>query len=372
MAFTEFRRNIAYARDLVRGGQHLDHLQVGAFDIADLYRAAWVQAVAALDQWVHSELYERAVLFALNTDLPRPARFLNLEIPMRMFEDVHHHGRAMREAFDSHLRDQFGYQSFQNPEKIRLALRHVSDVPLWPEVAKRITAETGRGTTHNEVQQLLADIAQRRNRIAHEADRDPELVHDKQEMTARAASAAIDDIERIVGAILHVIGRPPAETDQPEDKAGQQRTSSGSNRNDLYRQFWSKFRPIVLQHGWSTAAAPEDNWWNLPSGTTGVTWGLAFTRFGCRSELALESSDAAVNLARWHALAARRDEITAGFGDELIFDDLRNRKACRIETRLLGPSITDQERWPDILLWMEDTQLRLRAAIDAVGGVPKS
>ncbi|HTI23494.1 MAG TPA: hypothetical protein VL652_21040 [Kutzneria sp.] len=37
-----------------------------------------------------------------------------------------------------------------------------------------------------------------------------------------------------------------------------------------------------------------------------------------------------------------------------------------------GPSITDQQRWPDILLWMEDTQLRLRAAIDAVGGVPKS
>jgi hypothetical protein len=128
---------------------------------------------------------------------------------------------------------------------------------------------------------------------------------------------------------------------------------------------------MVLQHGWSNAAAPVDNWWSLPGGTTGVTWGVSFARFGCRCELIFENPDATVNLARWQALQAHRAEIVSHFGDELNFDDLPNRKAGRIETRLIGPSIQDQERWPDILLWMEDTQLRLRAAINAVGGVPK-
>ena len=119
MAFHEFGNNLAYARDLVRGGQHLEHLQVGAFDVADLYRAAWVQAVSALDQWVHRELYDRALGFALNVDVPRPARFLTIKIPMRLFEDVHHHAHTLREVFASHLHDQFGHLSFQAPEKDR-------------------------------------------------------------------------------------------------------------------------------------------------------------------------------------------------------------------------------------------------------------
>lgn len=60
VAFAELVSNLGYARDLVRGGQYLEQLQVGAFDVADLYRAAWVQAVSALDHWVHCELYDRA------------------------------------------------------------------------------------------------------------------------------------------------------------------------------------------------------------------------------------------------------------------------------------------------------------------------
>ncbi|NBH12431.1 hypothetical protein [Amycolatopsis sp. SID8362] len=34
--FVEFRSNLDYAKDLVKGGQHLERLQVGAFDVADL------------------------------------------------------------------------------------------------------------------------------------------------------------------------------------------------------------------------------------------------------------------------------------------------------------------------------------------------
>ncbi|WP_449060371.1 hypothetical protein [Planomonospora algeriensis] len=55
-AFQEFHRNLEYAPDLVNGGRRLEQLKVGAFDIGDIYRAAWVQAVAALDHWVHQEI----------------------------------------------------------------------------------------------------------------------------------------------------------------------------------------------------------------------------------------------------------------------------------------------------------------------------
>ena len=63
-------------------------------------------------------------------------------------------------------------------------------------------------------------------------------------------------------------------------------------------------------------------------------------------------------------------EITARFGADLIFDDLPQNKGCRIETRLHDVTIEDIDQWPRIQRWMEDTQVRLRAAVAAVGGVP--
>ncbi|NES27970.1 DUF4268 domain-containing protein [Micromonospora terminaliae] len=42
-------------------------------------------------------------------------------------------------------------------------------------------------------------------------------------------------------------------------------------------------------------------------------------------------------------LSDRKAEAMAAFGGELIFDDLPNNKACRIEARLIGPKITDQQ-----------------------------
>lgn len=330
---------------------------------------------------------------------------------MSLFEDMHHHSKTMREAFETYLRNQFGHQSFQAPDKIKQALGHVSNVPLWPEVAKLLSAETGDRAVPEQVQGFLTDIVRRRNRIAHEADRDPHSVHDKQPISAKNISEVIDRIQQIATAIMHVIGPPPPPADQPEDPYGDTGRSApagelpavdrderdaqpndvgdssgftgdgnstttrshrlvGSTRLELYRRFWSKFQPIARQRGWTKAAPPAQNWWSLPAGVTGATWVLSFARFGCRSELFFEHPDPAVNLARWQILADRRDEINSQFGDGLIFDDLPNNKGCRIETRLIGPGIEDEQDWSDVLRWMENTQTRLRSAVDAVGGVP--
>ncbi len=360
-AFQELCNNLDYARDLVNGGKHLERLKVAAFDVADLYRSAWVQAVSALDHWVHRELYDRALGFALNVDEERPPKFFNLRIPMRMFEDVHHHrSRTLQEAFAEHLRDHFGYQSFQAPEKIKLALAHVTAEPLWQNVEKQVDSAVDR----------IKDIVNRRNRIAHEADRDPDDGTRRLPISADDATQAIDDVQGIAAAIAVVLGRPPAVPLQPVQDEPAQVTAGLTPKQELYRRFWTEFRPVVVQHKWTKSMPPPQNWWDMPSGVTGVTWGLSYSMFGCRSELYFGHADPATNLARWQVLHDRRDEILAHFGGELIFDDLPHNKACRIEARLHGPTITDRSKWPEVRRWMEDTQLRLRAAIDAVVGVP--
>jgi hypothetical protein len=364
-SFEEFQRNLDYARNLVKGGRHLERLQVGAFDVADLYRAAWVQAVSALDHWVHRELYDRALGFALDASAPRPQKFLKLRIPLSLFEDVQHHAKDLRIAFAGYLRDQFGWQSFQSPDKIREALSHVSEVQLWPDVAAWITAQTDSAVSATQVQDGLRQIVGRRNRIAHEADRDPEQTHAKRSISADDASEAIATIDRLATAIVHVIGPPAAMPSEDEDDETPTAASTGSARQMLYREFWARFVPIARHRAWSKASPTADHWFSMPTGTSGISWVVSFAKFGCRSERYFGTPDPAVNLARWQELADRREDITGRFGDDLLFDDLPARKSCRIETRLLGPTVDDVDHWPDVLRWMEDTQVRLREAVGA-------
>lgn len=366
--FVEFRSNLDYASNLVKGGRHLERLQVGAFDVADLYRAAWVQAVSALDHWVHRELYDRALGFALDVSTPRPPKFLKLRIPLSLFEDFQHQPKNLRTAFAGYLRDQFGWQSFQAPDKIKDALSHVSEVPLWPSVAAWLTDQADEVFSASQVQETLKKIVDRRNKIAHEADRDPERIDAKQSVTADEATEAITTIERMASAIIRVIGSPTA-VPEPSGDDGQEadtEVNTGSDKAALYRRFWSRFTPIAKQRGWSKAAPTTLNWFQMPGGMSGVNWVVSFTKFGCRSELYFGDPDPAINLSRWQALADQRDRITDQFGDRLIFDDLPTKKGCRIETRLLGPTIDDEDHWSDVLRWMEDTQARLRTAIGTI------
>lgn len=147
--------------------------------------------------------------------------------------------------------------------------------------------------------------------------------------------------------------------------------SAGPNpTQQLYQQFWSQFEPQAKKFGWTNASAPAQNWWSLPTGVTGATWTVSYAKFGCRSELYFNHQDPAVNLLRWQVLNARKDEILQAFGDDLFFDDLPSNKGCRIEARLHGPKIGDQQRWGEVVEWMIATQTRLRDAVTQVGGVP--
>jgi hypothetical protein len=173
----------------------------------------------------------------------------------------------------------------------------------------------------------------------------------------------------LIAPLLEVVVKPNDWEKQAQASTSVTATTTTATQ-ELYRKFWSQFEPHAKQRGWTNAAPPPQNWWSMPAGLTGATWTVSFAQFGCRSELFFGHPDAAINVNRWNILASHKDVITTQFGKGLIFDDLPNNKGCRIETRLNGPKIGEQERWPAILQWMIDTQDRLRAAIANVGGVP--
>ncbi len=356
----ELQTNLNYARGLVAGGRNLERDQVDNVEISDLYRAAWVQAVSALDRWVFREIHQRALDLALNAAAKRPSKFLGLQMPIGVFEDLHRHSDSGEKAFFEHLHNHLRYKSSGFPEQTSEGFALVSEKPLWPGVADQLAKEAdGELATESAIVECLRYIVKRRDNIAHAADRDPVDGLDKVPLSAEEADSTIDRIWRISDAIRTVLDSTPSRA-QLEPVIGR------SSRQELYLQFWTDFKPVVERRGWTTAQPQPQNWWNMPAGVSGATWALSFSRFGCRSELFFEHPNPEVNLARWRILKARQADIEARFGDGLIFDDLPQNKGCRIETRLHDVTVHQRDRWADIRNWMEDTQVRLRAAVGAV------
>ena len=134
----------------------------GAFDISDVLRASLVMAVSTMDQYIH-ELVRLGMLEAYRGVRPRTPTFLKFQVAL---EKVLPTSSDFDPAagLEIQIRERHGYQSFQTPDSIAEALRLVSDVNLWNEMAKCI------GIERRAITDRLTLITHRRNKIVHEAD----------------------------------------------------------------------------------------------------------------------------------------------------------------------------------------------------------
>ncbi|MEV5704684.1 hypothetical protein [Actinoallomurus sp. NPDC052274] len=224
-AFAEFNRNLDYARKLVEGGRRLGQLQVGAFDVDDLYRAAWVQAVAALDHWITRELIDRAVALARDPSAVRSPKFHKLTIPIELFEKVHYDDKPLDEVFRAHFAQTFGFMTFQNPDKIKEGFGYVSTVNLWLRVAQILERRRtdGEPITADLVRTRLKEIVRRRNQIAHTADHDADSPTSRAAITAEEVIATVDWLGTMATAIREAVGEPTPAPDYdsaPEEAGG--------------------------------------------------------------------------------------------------------------------------------------------------------
>lgn len=203
-------RNLDYARNLTTAGSHLQDLGVTSFEVLDVYRAAWVQAVAALDHWVRQEIRDRMLALSEKPADPRPTRYRRFNLSLGDFEEMGAGRLTLRQALERQLHAEFGFATFQSPEKIRDGLGHVADInDLWGRVAAVLNERAGNTTplSGKDVQDRLREITQRRNKIAHEYDEDPDRPPAKRPIDAATTMQAIEWIDRLAAAIVLVLDR---------------------------------------------------------------------------------------------------------------------------------------------------------------------
>ena len=161
---------------------------------------------------------------------------------------------------------------------------------------------------------------------------------------------------------------------QPNDWEKQVRransASEASGKAATYAKFWELvLERIRSQHPtWSRARRSTQNWVNTSIGASGVVLSMAFTRAGLITQFYFEDADASANARRFEAALTHRNDFEAALGGPAEWDLMEGRKAARIVDGPADFMVTDTERWPEMIDWLIGSQIRMRQALDAIGG----
>jgi restriction system protein len=205
--FEAFMTNLTYARRMVEAGRMLTPFRSPTIDIDDFYRAAWVQAVGAIDHWLHEEVLRRVAELAGKDSPDMPYQLRTYELPLYRVEEVRRGDVTLAEAVVEHLRDKLAGQALQHPGKISEVLKLVTEKKVWYEAAGRINDWFQGRTTLNEkkLRSRYLEITLRRNKIAHDADLIDGDLKQRRPIDEAEVTDAIDWIERIALAIAYVL-----------------------------------------------------------------------------------------------------------------------------------------------------------------------
>jgi hypothetical protein len=129
-----------------------------ALNCDDMLRSAVVLAVSSFDLYVH-DVFRSEVVYRLQ-NLVRVER---LKIP---FESVISNQEKQVMVIDDYIRKENSYKSFVAPDKLAECLRSFVSTP-WSLIAEQM------GLSDEECKGKLRRIIDLRNRIAHEADINP-------------------------------------------------------------------------------------------------------------------------------------------------------------------------------------------------------
>lgn len=198
-AIDQFRANLARVRNFGSIVEELLAQTTSVDDLTDVLRAELVLAVSALDHYIH-EVVRIGMLESYRGSRPRTSQFRRFQVSLGSALDAVSVADALNDNWiNEEIRSRHGFRSFQTPDHIAAAIRLISGVILWSEVAVRMR------TSPEEIRETLIGIVDRRNKIAHEADMSPLLSQGRTPIDREMVTEAVDFLERVAETIHTVI-----------------------------------------------------------------------------------------------------------------------------------------------------------------------
>lgn len=189
----QFGIDIRRGRDLVGLGQSIGNLTQGVVDASDLYRAALVQGVAAVDSYVHGVVLDRAVEILLGRLAPGTGSG-KVGLPFVAVQQILGAPTVTDAELlaRSHVAQRLSLETYQKPDDIAAALALVGVSKLW---------STAYPAGSNSDTSALSLVVRRRNRIVHQCDADPLTPGQVTPLSAADALDSLAAVESVVTAI---------------------------------------------------------------------------------------------------------------------------------------------------------------------------
>jgi hypothetical protein len=163
---------------------------------------------------------------------------------------------------------------------------------------------------------------------------------------------------------FRLVAKPPGY--RITSTAGGTDTGGGAEPSERGKRYQSFFQQLIDElrekyHFTNARAGQPQSWYSFSTGVRGFQYGANFPSGGrVAVELYIDFPDEDQNLAVLRAFQAQREDIEARLGDQLDWQDLPNRRACRIVLYRPG-SITDaQDKLDGYRAWMIDRLLAMR------------
>ncbi|WP_375487757.1 DUF4268 domain-containing protein [uncultured Mycobacterium sp.] len=194
---------------------------------------------------------------------------------------------------------------------------------------------------------------------------------------ARDADTRVVGVETEVGQMGASTGTPAFELATRSNDGGKgvkaaAGAGASTERSKLYWDFWEQFLSRVgTEHPeWAKGkTSKRESRYDLPTGTSGIVYSTAFTQQGLSVQLYFRSSDASLNLGRFEALRAMKDQFEQALGEGAQWDDKPGKKAAAIYVSSQFDDVADVDLWPAMLDWVLDQHVRFRKAVQTVGGL---
>jgi len=136
-----------------------------------------------------------------------------------------------------------------------------------------------------------------------------------------------------------------------------------SDRALRYQGFFQELVDVLREeHGFTNSRVGRpQNWYAFATGVSGFQYCVAFKRQACLSvELYIDLGDGEYNLAALKELQADATRIEQEVGEPLVWEELQERRACRVAVQRPGSILDPQDKLEEELGWAIERLLAFR------------
>ncbi len=129
-----------------------------------------------------------------------------------------------------------------------------------------------------------------------------------------------------------------------------------ATRHKTRYRFWEKALPILrIKTGiYNNVSPTKDNWLTGASGHSGIVFNPIILLDGARAELYIDTGDAQRNTSIFEKLKSKESDIASILRNELIWQDLPGKRACRICIQYNDFGLNNEDNWGEIITWLSD------------------